>query len=469
MRNKKLLKISIILLLNFLLIIGYFQASPFALTIEEEKKIGEKIFFELSKSVEFVKDLEIQAFINRIGFSLLSKAGASPFEFKFFVIKSTEPNAFAIPGGYIFLTTGILNLSENEYEVAGVIAHEIAHVMGRHISQLIEKSKGLNIVSLAGIIASLLIGGGGKGSEAGATMAMALSEAYRLKYTREMETDADHNGLLYLIKGGYDPNGILNFLKKIHRINLTQAPQVPAYLSTHPAVEDRISLVENLIQVGPKVKGPFRSFKNYNKIRIKAFVEEREPNVSISHFQSMVDNNVKDLDGYYGLGLSWRKIGRLDKSIEAFQNAQNLSPNDLDILREFGISYFLSGRLEEAIEKIESSISIKKGEEDIDLLALYYLGRCYQEKGDLAKALQNFLKINKEIPDNIDVLFSLGSVYGRMGIKGLSHFYFAKHFKIKGDRKSALLHFKTALVFLEKGIPEREEAQKEIKELNRIE
>ncbi len=461
--------IQIILFCNLLLISIFCLRPVFALTTEEEKKIGDKIFFELGKNVEFVRDLDIQNFINRIGHSLLSQAGTSPFKFKFSVIKSIEPNAFAVPGGYIFLTTGILNLSENEHEVAGVIAHEIAHIMGRHITQLIEKSKGLNIVSLAGIIASLLIGGGGKASEAGATMAMALSEAYRLKYTREMEMDADHNSLRYLIKAGYDPNGILNFLRKIKRINLTQSTQIPAYLSTHPSIEDRISLVENLIQVSPKVKGPFRSFTNFNKIQIKAFVEERGPDVSVNHFQSMIDSDIKNLEGYYGLGLSWRKIGRLDKSIEAFQRAQTISPDDPDILRELGISYFLSGRIKEAIEKIESSLSLQKEGEDIDFLALYYLGRCYQEKGDLLKALQNFLKVNREIPDNIDVLFSLGSVCGRIGQKGLSHFYFAKHFKMKGDRKGALLHFKTALEFLEKGSPEREETQKEIKDLTRIE
>lgn len=466
MKYKKLLNIQTILLFSFLFINEFFIGFAFALTTEEEKKVGDKIFFELAKNVEFVRDLDIQNFINRIGYSLLLQAGVSPFEFKFSVIKSIEPNAFAIPGGYIFLTTGILSLSENEHEVAGVVAHEIAHVMGRHIAQLIEKSKGLNIVSLAGVIASILIGGGGKGSEAGAAMAMALSEAYRLKYTREMEIDADHNSLRYLIKAGYDPNGIFNFLRKIFRISLTQAPQIPTYLSTHPAIEDRISLVENLIQVGPKVKGPFKSFPNFSRIRIKAFVEEREPNISIGHFQSIVDNDIKNLGGYYGLGLSWRRLGRLDKSIEALRNAHNLSPDDPDILKELGISYFLSGKLEEAIEKIGSSLSFEKRGGDIDLLALYYLGRCYQERGDLLKALQNFLKINREIPDNIDVLFSLGSVYGRIGQKGLSHFYFAKYFKIKGDRKSALLHFKSALEFLEKGSPEREEAQKEIKDFS---
>jgi tetratricopeptide (TPR) repeat protein len=100
-------------------------------------------------------------------------------------------------------------------------------------------------------------------------------------------------------------------------------------------------------------------------------------------------------------------------------------------------------------------------------LGLYYLGRGYQEKGDFAKALPLFLKIQKAIPEFVEVYHNLGSVYGRMGQKGLSHFFFAKHFKLRGDKKDAFLHFRTAFEWLEKGSPEKEEAQKEIKELTK--
>jgi tetratricopeptide (TPR) repeat protein len=99
------------------------------------------------------------------------------------------------------------------------------------------------------------------------------------------------------------------------------------------------------------------------------------------------------------------------------------------------------------------------------LLTLYYLGRTYQEKEELSKALPLFLKVKKEASLFTDVYFNLGSVYGRMGQKGLSHFYFGKYFKMRGDQKNALLHLKTAIEWLERGSPEREEAQWEVREL----
>jgi beta-barrel assembly-enhancing protease len=171
------------------------------------------------------------------------------------------------------------------------------------------------------------------------------------------------------------------------------------------------------------------------------------------------------LDGYFGLGLAYRKMGRLDKSMEVLQHAHSFAPKDLDISRELGITYFLSGKIDQAIENLEAARSYPEKVEDNDLLTLYYLGRGYQEKGDFAKALQLFLKVQRGRPEFIDLYLHLGSVYGRIGQKGLSHFYYGKHFKLKRERNNALLHFRTAFESLEKGSPEREEAQREIKEL----
>jgi len=213
--------------------------------------------------------------------------------------------------------------------------------------------------------------------------------------------------------------------------------------------------------------GPSKASRDFRRIQAKTFVEEREPHVAISHFQSMVDARSQDLDGYYGLGLAYKKMGRLDKAVEALQHAHSLASEDSDILRELGIVYFLSGRLEQAIEKLEAvrSFSSSGAVQHGDLLGLYYLGRTYQEAGDLKNALPLFLKVRKEMPEYIDVHFSLGSVYGRMGQKGLSHFCFAKYFELRRETRNALLHFRTALEWLERGSPERDEAQREIREL----
>ena len=158
-------------------------------------------------------------------------------------------------------------------------------------------------------------------------------------------------------------------------------------------------------------------------------------------------------------------MGRFDKSIEALRRAHSLAPQDIDISRELGIVHFLSGKVDQAIEDLEAIRLASEEGRSNDLMTLYYLGRGYQEKGDFGKALPLLLKVKKEMPDFVETYYHLGSVYGRMGQKGLSHFYFGKHFKLKWEKNNALLHLRTAMEWLERGSPEREEAQREIKEL----
>ena len=115
--------------------------------------------------------------------------------------------------------------------------------------------------------------------------------------------------------------------------------------------------------------------------------------------------------------------------------------------------------MDQAIEILEPS------SQGGDLKGLYYLGRAYQEKGEFDRALLIFQKVKKEAPDFPDIYNNLGSVYGRTGQKGFSHFFFGKYFELKGDRNNALLHYRTALEFLERESPERGEAQQRVREL----
>ena len=202
--RRKILFYIVPFLVSFLLF-GSFTRGAYAMTTEEEKKLGKKVVLEIRKEADFVRDLNVQAFVERIGYSLVDQLGSTPFEFKFYVINELDPNAFAIPGGYIFINTGLITLAENEQEIAGVLAHEISHVTQRHIAKMIEKSKVLSIATLAAMVAGMLAGRGGAGSAASVAMAQGTAGALQLKFSREIEQDADQHGLNLLIKAGYDP------------------------------------------------------------------------------------------------------------------------------------------------------------------------------------------------------------------------------------------------------------------------
>jgi predicted Zn-dependent protease len=289
---------------------------------------------------------------------------------------------------------------------------------------------------------------------------MATSEALTLKYTRENETDADQNGLRFLVRAGYDPEGLITFLHKIYKTSLLSSLKFPAYLSTHPALEDRIAFLENLLLTGPKFQGPYRVSGTFKRVQTRVFVEEREPLSAVTYFESLTKSNPKDVDALFGLGLAFQKMGRMDKSLEAFRSAEALAPGDPDCIREIGIGSFLSGKLDLSIEVLEKLRTIRQN----DPAGNYTLGKGYQEKGRLDQALALFSQVYQQMPDWADVSLSLGSVYGRIGKKGLSHFYFGRYFSLRGEENTALRHFGTAMEWLERGSPEREQAQREIKE-----
>jgi len=447
------------------LLFGTLGTKANALTMEEERKLGREVFIAIERGGGMSEDLTLQDFVDRVGRSLVSYVGSTPFDFRFYVVKDQNPNAFAVPGGYVFITTGLLVLAENEDEVAGVISHEIAHVTSRHIADMMDRSKRMSLVSLAAMLAGVLVGG--PASQTIATSAMAAQQAMALKYTRDHEIEADQKGLHTLTKSGYDAHGLMTFLNKMYKQSLAWAPKIPPYLLTHPAIENRLALLESLIQIEPTLPGPPKPVQDFRWIRARAFVTEREADVAVRYFESMVRTDPQDGVGLFGLGLAYRKMGRFDKSVEALEQVQALAPQDLALSEELAITYFFSGKLDRAIQTLESSSSIPEGgtAASNDLLALYYLGRAYQEKGDLPKALLLLMKVQRMRPDFVEVYLHLGSIYRRMNDPGLSHFYFGKHFRYKGEGENALLHFRTALQWLNQGSPERAEAQREIKEL----
>jgi predicted Zn-dependent protease len=309
------------------------------------------------------------------------------------------------------------------------------------------------------MIAGAIAGGGGKASEAAVSLGMASAESMMLKYTREIETEADHNGIHLMARAGYDPQAMVNFLKRMERYSTANAPKFPAYLLDHPTLESRVTLLENILTIEPKPARIFYGAGNYKRIQMRALIEESDPSGAVSHFESILRANPDDLETLFGLGVAFRRAGRLDKSAEILQTAFLANPKDTDLRKELGAVYFLAGKLDQAIETFEPM------SQESDLMSLYYLGRAYQEKGAFDQALKLYLKVRSEMGDFVDLYFNLGSVYGRMGQKGLSHFAFGKYFELRGDRNTALLHYRTALDFLERGVPEREETQRMLRDL----
>jgi predicted Zn-dependent protease len=418
--------------------------------------MGRRLVRQIERELEIIRDPTVQHYLDRIGERILSQVGGTPFEFRYYVVKSPDPNAFAIPGGHIFLASGLIIMASSEDEVAGVLSHEVGHIKARHIAQRLERAKKLSFATLAGLLAAAIVGG----KAGGAMMAgsLATGQALALKYSREDEREADQMGFTYLVRAGYDGWGMVSFLRKLHRMSLLSPGTPPSYLSTHPGIEERISYLTERLRDVP-VSSPKGNGKGLKRVQAKLFVEERDSRSAVRHFQSILQQRPTDVDALYGLALAHRKMGRIDLSIGELERARHLSPRDGGVLRELGICYFLNGRLDDAVSVLRESLAIHPR----DFLSLYYVGRAYQEKGDLEASLDSYLKAREINPDIVDLYYSLAIVYGKRGDRCRSHRNFSRYFRKRGELEYALTHLRKALDTCEG----KEQLEKEIRRLER--
>ncbi len=210
-------------------------------SMEKEMALGKQLAAEVQKQAKLVDDPLIAEYVNRLGQNLVRSSDARiPFTFQ--IVEGDSPNAFALPGGYIFVYTGLMKIASEEDELAAAMAHEIAHVAARHMTCRATKSE---IADIASIPASVVLGGwGGYAARQGA--GLALPAAF-LHLSRKDESEADYLGVQYMYAAGYDPNGAISIFEKIESLSRKQPGLVDRVFSTHPMDADRIAKTEREI------------------------------------------------------------------------------------------------------------------------------------------------------------------------------------------------------------------------------
>jgi predicted Zn-dependent protease len=211
-------------------------------SLEKEMALGKQLAEEVQRQAKVVEDPLISEYINRIGQNLVRSSDAKvPFTFQ--VIEGDSPNAFALPGGYVFVYTALIKIAAEEDELAAAMAHEIAHVAARHMTRQATKSQ---LANLAGIPVGVMLGGGIGGAviRQGANLGIP---AVFLHFTRKDESEADYLGVQYLYAAGYDPNGAISIFEKLESLERKRPGTVARIFSTHPMDAARIQKTEQEI------------------------------------------------------------------------------------------------------------------------------------------------------------------------------------------------------------------------------
>ena len=211
-------------------------------SLQHEIALGKQLAQDVDRSAKFITDPVVTEYVNRVGQNLVRNSDAQvPFTIK--VIDSDQINAFALPGGFFYVNSGLILHADEESELAGVMAHEIAHVCARHGTKNATKGE---IMQMATIPLMVLGPAGWAGYALYQGMQFMIPMTF-LKFSRDAEREADYLGLQYMYKAGYDPNSFVSFFEKVQALEKKQPGSVPKIFSTHPLTPDRIEAAQKEI------------------------------------------------------------------------------------------------------------------------------------------------------------------------------------------------------------------------------
>jgi predicted Zn-dependent protease len=212
-------------------------------SVEKEIALGKQLAEEVRRQAKVNRDPIVGEYINRMGQNLVRNSDAK-VPFSFLVVEDESPNAFALPGGFVFVHTGLLKLASEEDELAGALAHEIAHVAARHLTCRATKQE---LATVAGGLGGVFLPHGLGGIAGREAMSFGVPMAF-LRFSRNDEAEADYLGTQYMYAAGYDPNGAVSIFEKLSVLQKNQPTLASRIMSTHPMDADRIDKTEREIQ-----------------------------------------------------------------------------------------------------------------------------------------------------------------------------------------------------------------------------
>lgn len=306
------------------------EVSQAGFSSSQERQLGESIMREIRADPSYYDDAEAADYINNLGNRLVTRGSDTRRDFEFFLIQDNQINAFALPGGFIGVNTGLLLSAQGESEVASVIAHEIAHVTQHHIARLITQQKQSQLMSLAALAVAILAARSNS-DVAGAASAFGQAGVVQsqLNFTRGNEQEADRIGLQILERSGYDPHAMPTFFERLQRATRLYEGGAPSYLRTHPLTYERIADVQNRVQNLPYRQVP--DSLEFQLIRAKLKASFDPPRETLGFFEESLGERkfLSEVASRYGLVVSLlrtKDYARAKKELDALRKLGRASP-----------------------------------------------------------------------------------------------------------------------------------------------
>ena len=300
------------------------------LSVQDERRLGALIMKDYRTFGAMNTDPEVTAYIAGLGAKIVQAASESPSNFEFFLVTDKSVNAFAMPGGYIGVHTGLVAASQTESELASVLAHEVGHVTQRHIARRFGQQSQTSLVATAAMIAALLVAGSNPQAASGLMAAGAgYSIDQQLSFSRDAEREADRVGFLTLQQAGFDPQGMVDFFSRLQTASRLYENNAPSYLRTHPLSTERIADIRNRagLEVNPARSGQQRADLAFELIRVKCIVFSERSNQQLADRLKFFES-VNEQDGIknpvaltYGRSLVLSAMGKKKEALTASEKA----------------------------------------------------------------------------------------------------------------------------------------------------
>jgi predicted Zn-dependent protease len=403
---------------------------------DEEVRISREFRREAKKHLKLVNNLEVERYVSRVGQRLLSVMGPQPFEYRFFVVEDSQLNAFAVPGGSIYLFTGLIGRVKSTAELSGVMAHEIIHVKDRHMARLSGPDP-LSLVALLGMV----LGRGGAGAQAAGALSQALAATRQFSYNRQLEMEADTLGVRYMAEAGYDPKGALSFLKILDQERVLNPVDLPPYLMTHPLTQERVANAELVIRNLKRDKAATGGDDQIKRIQTILRLEGHEADTVIAEQKKLLNQPQAGSEAMHLLGITYSYKGMWSEAREQLERAKALNSKNPAIERDLGRLYTRIGELRLAQQAFERAL----GAEPEEPLNYLFLGELMEQESNFPEAVSAYLRAYNLSPLWPETSRRLGMVYGKMNRLGDAYYYLGRSDLLQDEDGRAVANFQRAL------------------------
>jgi predicted Zn-dependent protease len=438
------------------------------ISLDDEYKIGRMIVKGLRDSGQIVEDPEVTEYIQSIGSTLASHAHEGGFRFNFFVVKDPGINAFALPGGFIGVNAGLLTATANESELAGVLAHEIAHVTQRHIARSVQNAGRTNMASAAAVLAAILIGATtGMPPDAlmgTITAAQGLAIQQQISFTRSNESEADRVGMGFLANAGFDPNGMPSFFWTLQQRSGSAGNQIPDLLRTHPVTTERIAETrDRAVQIGQHSVDDSIGYRLIRE-RLRVMLMPPETNLHDQYADAGNADLPSGDERLYGRAMALLAATDAASAVQAASLLKDLVDRRPDVTlyhTGLGVAQLAAGDPAGSRRTLERALSLFP--RNVPVTVRYAQTLMYLGEAKLAH--QVLLDLFNNVPPTPDQARYIALVASAAGDTGDAYYYMSEYHVMGGELQMAIDQLRLALAVPELNDVQRQRFQARIKEL----